>query len=99
MLAKSRRSRGNKIHTLRESEFVVLSTLLQCLVEELVETIGSNTLVVGLNVFLECRTAERGGKDAVSHIITTRSRQNVANIFQATHLDPLRSLSYIRSTS
>jgi len=52
----------NKIHTLRESEFVILGTLLQCLVEELVKTIGSNTLVVGLNVFLECRTAEREEK-------------------------------------
>jgi hypothetical protein len=47
---------GVGVLTLWEREFITVVTLLEGLVEQTVESVGVNALVVGLDVFLECRT-------------------------------------------
>lgn len=45
-------------------ELLGVNTLLEGLVEERVETVGVDTLVVGLDVLLEGRTAVKRGKQS-----------------------------------
>lgn len=88
----------NAEHTFGESEFSTLSTLLEGLVEKLIKAIGSYTLVVRLDVFLESRTAEtRVSKDHNNALqqreIKNTMRPGSSMCGWRTNLEPLRSLS------
>ena len=66
---------GLDLHTLGECE-VNIGSLLEGLVEERVETIGLNTLVVGLEVLLEGRAT---GRKNVSRVASSGLRSTAAS--------------------